>query len=393
MSNKLLTLASSLINIQSITPQDNGCQKIIAEQLKALGFTITSLDTQGTSNLWAELGDSGPLFVFSGHTDTVPAGDLNLWASDPFTADIRNNTLYGRGAADMKAAIAAMLMAYQRFLKHNAKPSIRLGIMITSDEEGDGTHGTIKIVDYLMAKKKHIQWCLIGEASSQQQLGDSIKVGRRGSLHGELHLYGKQGHIAYPHLASNPIHRCFKALDALTQTQWDQGDEHFSPSSFQIYHIHADTGASNIIPGSLSAKFNFRFSPCSTAASLQKRLEKTLADHSLEFDIEWNLSSTPFLSKPGALLKSSCDVIEEKYQIKPYINTDGGTSDGRFIAKTGCEIIELGPINKSIHQVNEHIALEDLEQLCELYTEILTELNALQHRKSDTCVQAHPHQN
>lgn len=369
-----LALAKQLINIPSITPEDNGCQDLIAGRLAKLGFDIHHIPAEQVSNLWALHGQKGPLFVFSGHTDVVPPGPLTQWSSDPFSATERDNTLYGRGAADMKSAVAAMTHAFERFLAQCPDPAFRLGMMLTSDEEGPATHGTVKLVDYLIEQQLQPDWCLIGEASSQHALADSIKIGRRGSLHGELSVLGKQGHIAYPQLADNPIHRCFTALDTLTKIQWDEGNEHFTPTSFQIYHIHADTGASNIIPGSLSAKFNFRYAPCSTHQELIDKVLHTLDEHQLDYHIDWNLSSEPFLSQPGTLTESIKGAISETLGIETEINTKGGTSDGRFIAKTGAEIVELGPINASIHQANEHINITDLNKLTDIYTQILFKL-------------------
>ncbi len=316
-----LTLSKQLINIESITPDDNDCQTVIANHLKSLGFTITNLPSNNVTNMWAEWGDRGPLFAFSGHTDTVPSGPVRQWRFPPFSATEHEGNLFGRGAADMKAAIAAMVCALQEFINETPNIEFRIGMMITSDEEGPAEDGTITIVDYLIKNNIKLDWCLIGEATSVKELGDSVKVGRRGSLHGALQLIGKQGHIAYPHLADNPIHHCFKALDALTQEEWDQGNQYFSPTSFQIYQIHADTGASNVIPGSLSAKFNFRFSPCVTADELQQRVRHTLDTHGLDYTIEWDLSSKPFLSKPGALLASCQGAIQSQRQIETFANT------------------------------------------------------------------------
>ena len=370
-----LTLAKQLIDIESITPNDNQCQTIIIDLLKSLGFNITRLPSNGVSNFWAHWGNHGPLFAFSGHTDTVPAGPTRQWRFAPFTATEHEGELFGRGAADMKAAISAMVCAIDEFLNETKEIHFQIGMMLTSDEEGPALDGTTKIVDHLIENHIPLKWCLVGEATSLKKLGDSIKIGRRGSLHGALQLIGKQGHIAYPHLADNPIHHCFKALDALTHEHWDQGNEHFAPTSFQIYQIHADTGASNVIPGRLSAKFNFRFSPCSKAEELQQRVIHTLNTHNLEYEIDWNLSSQPFLSQPGSLLSSCQQAIQSLCQITPFANTAGGTSDGRFIARTGCEIVELGPINASIHQVNERINIDDLHQLKNIYKQVLINLN------------------
>lgn len=374
MNTPTLSLAQELIKIRSITPNDNGCQKILIDRLKKLGFTIEEIHSNGVSNFWAQHGTEKPLFVFSGHTDVVPPGPEEKWTSPPFSPEIRNDHLYGRGAADMKSALAAMITATENFFQHNKKHSGSIGFIITSDEEGTATDGTIKVIEHLKQKNTAIDWCLIGEATGIDQVGDSIKVGRRGSLHGQLEVIGKQGHIAYPQLADNPIHRSFKALDALTHIEWDQGNEFFNPTSFQIYNIDADTGATNIIPGTLKAKFNFRFAPTSTAESLQERVHKVFDDHQLNYRIHWDLSSQPFLSKPARLTEAVKESIKEVCDIDTHANTTGGTSDGRFIAPTGAEVVELGPSNKSIHQVDENIKLEDLEKLTALYENILQKL-------------------
>lgn len=371
MNTETLELAKKLINIESITPNDNGCQELIGKFLTELGFSVTKIPSNGVSNLWAIYGKTGPLFAFSGHTDVVPPGNLSKWQTNPFQATVKEEYLFGRGAADMKSAVAAMLISCKNFIKNNPNFSGRIGFLITSDEEGDATDGTKKIVEYLEKNNIKLEWCLIGEASSQEKLGDSIKVGRRGSLHGALQVFGKQGHIAYPQLADNPIHRSFKALDTLTQTIWDHGDDVFTPTSFQIYNINADTGASNVIPGILTARFNFRFAPSSTADSLKAKVHKVFDDHNLQYEIQWNLMSQPFLSQPGKLTEAVINSVRDICGIETHPNTTGGTSDGRFIAATGCEIVELGAISKCIHQVNEHIKLEDLEKLSHLYKNIL----------------------
>jgi succinyl-diaminopimelate desuccinylase len=382
----VLELSQQLINIKSITPNDPACQQLLSDRLASQHYKITQLPGDLTQNFWAEQPGDKPLLVFSGHTDTVPAGDLGLWTSPPFTATIREKRLFGRGTADMKCAIAAMMVAQESFFKDNPEAHFRLGFMITSDEEGDATEGTVKLVEHTLKNNIKINWCLIGEATSINQLGDHVKIGRRGSLHGELFLKGKQGHIAYPQLADNPIHRCFKALDELTETTWDSGNDLFSPTSFQIYNIHADTGATNMIPGSLSASFNFRFAPPSTAESLKKEVLQKLDQYNLDYRIEWKLMSTPFFSKSGALLNACKTAINHQQGISTIPNTAGGTSDGRFITKTGCEIVELGPINKSIHQVNENILLEDLEQLTNIYYHVLMDLNKqLESNKERIC--------
>lgn len=371
LAAETLKLAIELINKESITPHDNTCQDLLIEKLTQMGFSIQKLSSGKVSNFWARRGQAGPLLVFAGHTDVVPPGPLEKWHSPPFAGTVRDGALFGRGSSDMKSALAAMVIACQFFLQKHPSHSGSLGFMITSDEEGDATDGTIKIVEYLQQQAVQPDWCLIGEASSQVELGDSIKIGRRGSLHGYLQVIGKQGHIAYPHLADNPIHRSFKALDELTHVSWDNGNEFFTPTSFQIYNIQADTGASNIIPGALTASFNFRFSPASTAENLKQRVHKVLDDHELNYKINWKLSSNPFFSPPGQLAQACHHAVLKICGIEPDPNTTGGTSDGRFIAALGCEIVELGPPSKHIHQINEHIKLNDLTQLAQIYLHIL----------------------
>lgn len=378
MTSETLALAKELINIPSITPNDLGCQDILINRLEKMGFSITKLPSNGVSNFLAIRGDATkqPLFAFSGHTDVVPSGNERDWKSPPFQAIVRDNKLYGRGAADMKSALAAMVIATERFIQQFPNHPTAIGFLITSDEEGNATDGTATIVRYMQHHHMKINWCLVGEASSAQQLGDSIKIGRRGSLHGALTVYGKQGHIAYPSQAINPIHRSFQALDFLTTIEWDAGNDHFTPTSFQIYNINADTGASNIIPGSLTARFNFRYSPASTAETLIQRTQETFDKYGLNYHIDWNLSSKPFLSKPGRLTKACQEVIKKHCQIDTNPNTTGGTSDGRFIAPTGAEVVELGLVSSSIHQVDEHTDINDLEKLTQLYENILKEVLA-----------------
>lgn len=369
-----LALAQQLINLPSITPDDGGSLKLISDQLEAMGFEVTHLDSNGVKNIWARRGTQAPLLVFSGHVDVVPPGPETQWTTPPFDATTRDGLLYGRGAADMKGALAAMITACEHFISAHPKHLGSIGFLITSDEEGEASDGTIKIVEHLEQNKIKPEWCIIGEASSNKELGDAIKIGRRGSLHGHLQVFGKQGHIAYPHLAENPIHRSFKALDVLSHTEWDQGNEHFSPTSFQIYNIEADTGATNVIPGSLQARFNFRFSPASSVETLQDQLQKVLDDHALNYHIDWRLSSEPFLSQPDKLTQACRESIKEICNIDTHPNTTGGTSDGRFIARLGCEIVELGAVSSCIHQVDEHIAVNDLERLTVLYRSILEKL-------------------
>ena len=369
-----LSLAQALINIESITPSDNGCQDLIAHQLSASGFHIERHPKNQTSNLWAEYSQHNqPFIVFSGHTDVVPPGEIRQWGSPPFQATIKNNKLYGRGAADMKGGLAAMIIGCQRFIKKHPHHRGSIGFMITSDEEGDAIDGTNHLIQQLQ-HSKDIAYCIVGEPSSEQHIADNVKIGRRGSLYGKLTVKGQQGHIAYPHTTTNPIHRSFKALDHLTQLEWNDYSEYFLATSFQIYNIHADTGATNIIPGRLTADFNLRYSPISQAEDLQHKIESTLNQYDIDYHIDWEHASQPFFSPPNTLAQAVHDSIENTCKQAPRFNTHGGTSDGRFIAKTGCEIIELGPINQCIHQVNEHVDIDDLKTLTTLYEDILYRL-------------------
>ncbi len=374
MSKEVLELAKRLINQESITPNDNGCQEILKKYLQEMGFVIEDVSSGKVKNFWARRGAEGPLLAFSGHTDVVPSGPLEKWVSPPFSATVRENNLFGRGAADMKGALAAMIIACQQFINQYPEHKGSIGFMITSDEEGEGVDGTIRLVEYIQKQAIKLDWCLIGEASSQDVLGDAIKVGRRGSLHGFLQVIGKQGHIAYPHLADNPIHRSFKVLDELTRVTWDNGDEFFSPTSFQIYNIQADTGASNVIPGALTARFNFRFSPASPSENLKQRVQKILDEHDLKYKIDWMIGGQPFFSPPGKLAEACKQSILKICARETKPNTIGGTSDGRFIARLGCEIVELGVVNQTIHQINEHVPVDDLIQLSLIYNEILKTL-------------------
>ncbi len=360
-------LAKQLINIESITPNDAGCQQLITDFLKPLGFQCETLDREDVSNLWARLGDQAPLFVFSGHTDVVPPGPLNDWQSQPFTATERDGNLYGRGSADMKSAIAAMMVAAKRFIHDHSDFNGSIAFAITSDEEGPAEHGTTAIIDWLKGQNLTPDYCLVGEASCEQQFGDTIKVGRRGSLHGQLTVHGIQGHIAYPHKADNAIKLAQPIIEALYAVEWDQGFDNFSPTSFEISNCHAGVGAKNIIPGELVLDFNFRFCPASTTESLQRQVERALSACEADYSIEWSISALPFYTAPAKLANAASLAIQETTGLTPTASTIGGTSDGRFFAPLGCEIVELGPINDSIHKTNEHINLNDLQQLSETY--------------------------
>ena len=369
--SETLKLLRQLIKRPSITPNDAGCQDILIEYLVSAGFQYERLPFAEVSNLWAWHGKSSPLLVFAGHTDVVPPGDEEQWQSPPFTPTETNGYLYGRGAADMKSGLAAMMVAAQKFVKQYPNHNGTIGFIITSDEEGEAKNGTRKVLEYLQKKNIKMDYCIVGEATSNEVLGDAIKIGRRGSLHGYLTILGKQGHIAYPYLADNPIHRSFQVFDALIKTTWDQGNDCFTPTSFQFYHIEADGGATNVIPGKLKAKFNFRFAPIHSHEALQKKFETILAQYQLKYVIQWNVSRQPFFKGDSKLAVITRQVIKEICQRETEPNTHGGTSDGQFFATTGCEVVELGPVHKTVHQVNEHTSIADLDKLSEVYFEIL----------------------
>lgn len=369
-----LELAKQLISIPSVTPDDLGCQIVIADRLKKIGFEIENLKFGEVDNLWARYGTQPPLFVFAGHTDVVPTGPVEQWSSDPFVPTINHDVMTGRGTADMKSSIAAMICACENFLADNKSISGSIAFLITSDEEGPAVDGTVKVIDYLQDKNKKIDWCLVGEPSSTSRLGDVIKNGRRGSMSGDLTIHGVQGHIAYPHLAKNPIHLFAPALQELTSEVWDQGNEHFPPTSFQISNINAGTGVSNVIPGDLNVQFNLRFSTAITDARIKQRVEAILDKHELNYSLEWSISGQPFLTADGRLVDAAKQAIRSVCGIETELSTSGGTSDGRFIAPTGAQVVELGPINDSIHKIDENININDLEQLTAVYTEVLSNL-------------------
>ena len=369
-----LELTQTLIARPSVTPADEGCLTIIAEHLRALGFHCQSLPFGEVSNLWAVLGDSGPLFVFAGHTDVVPTGPLQEWQSQPFAPTVKDGMLYGRGAADMKGSLAAMVTACERFL--NNKPSLtgRIGFLLTSDEEGPAINGTRAVIEHLQQHNEKITWCLVGEPTCSQKLGDTIKNGRRGSLNLELTVHGQQGHIAYPQLAENPIHAVAPALAELAAVEWDRGNEFFPPTSFQISNINAGTGATNVIPGAVNVLANFRFSTEVTETELRQRTESILEKHQLRFDAHWQLSGQPFLTPVGELVEAISEAITATIGSAPTLSTSGGTSDGRFIAPTGAQVVEFGPINATIHKVNECVSVKDLDTLSQIYSRCLSAL-------------------
>ncbi len=369
-----LALACELIRRDSVTPEDRGCQDLLIERLAPLGFKAEKMRFGEVDNLWLRRGDSGPLFCFAGHTDVVPPGPASEWTSPPFEPTIRDNRLYGRGAADMKGSIAAMTVALEAFLAEHPDVPGSLALLITSDEEGPAVNGTVKVVETLTARGETIDYCLVGEPSSTETVGDVVKNGRRGSLGAKLTVHGKQGHVAYPHLADNPIHAAAPALAELVATQWDQGNDYFPPTTFQISNIHAGAGATNVIPGELEVMFNLRFSTEQTDAGLRERIEALLDRHGLRYDIEWTLSGHPFLTEPGTLVSAIENAIRDGAGRDTELSTAGGTSDGRFIAPTGAEVVELGPVNATIHQVDENVAIPELQMLTRIYQRVLENL-------------------
>ena len=374
MTSPTFDLARELISRVSVTPNDGGCQDLLAQRLTRLGFRIERMRCGEVENLWARRGSSAPLVCFAGHTDVVPTGPLEQWHSDPFVPTVRDGVLYGRGAADMKSSIAAFITAIEAFLaKHPDHPG-SIALLITADEEGVAVNGTVRVVDALRARGEALDYCVIGEPSSVALLGDTMKNGRRGSLSGELLVRGVQGHIAYPHLSRNPIHQFAPALAELSATKWDDGNEYFPPTTWQISNISAGTGASNVIPGELRASFNFRFSTASTMESLQARVHAVLDQHELDYGLTWTLSGRPFLTPKGKLVASLSRAVVTVTGRTPELSTSGGTSDGRFIADICREVVELGPVNASIHKLNEHILLTDLDALSSIYQLALADI-------------------
>ena len=371
-----LDLAKQLIQRASISPEDIDCQQILAQRLIKLGFKIESLPFDKVSNLWAELGEEGPLFVFAGHTDVVPAGPIEEWSFDPFTPTEHEDFLYGRGSADMKSSLAAMIIATENYLATN-KPNFRIGFLITSDEEGHAINGTRKVMETFNSQNRNIDYCLVGEPSSSKRLGDTIKIGRRGSLSCKLKVQGIKGHVAYPELASNPIHSALPALAKLAAATWDAGNENFPPTSFQISNIHAGVGANNVIPDSMEIDFNLRYSTELNAETIKQRVEMILAEDGFDYQTQWHLSGEPFLTKESQLIDAVIRSVEEVIGIKPALSTAGGTSDGRFISPAGAQVVELGPCNASIHKIDERIRISDIELLAKTYAKVLVNLERL----------------
>jgi len=369
-----LELAIELISRPSVTPDDAGCQQLMIERLQAIGFNIEQMRFGEVHNFWARRGNEEPVFAFAGHTDVVPTGDPDAWSVPPFEPQIRQGLLYGRGAADMKGSLAAMVTACEAFVADHPDHQGSIAFLITSDEEGPATEGTVKVVETLESRGEKIKWCLVGEPSSTTRLGDVIKNGRRGSHNARLVIHGKQGHVAYPHLASNPIHLAAPALTELTTVEWDRGNDHFPPTTFQISNINGGTGATNVIPGSIELLINFRYSTETTHLLIEQRVAEILDRHGLTYEIEWTLSGKPFLTEAGELVEAAQTAVLEIGGYESKLSTSGGTSDGRFIAPTGAQVLELGPLNKTIHQVDECVAVKDLDLLNSIYQRILEEL-------------------
>jgi succinyl-diaminopimelate desuccinylase len=367
-------LARELISRRSVTPEDGGCQELIAARLAAIGFRIEPVRCGEVTNLWARRGSGAPLVCFAGHTDVVPTGPLAQWRSDPFIPTERDGILYGRGAADMKTSLAAFVTAIEGFVAECPDHRGSIALLLTSDEEGPAVDGTVRVVDSLRARGETIDYCIVGEPTSVSRLGDTVKNGRRGSLSGRLRVKGLQGHVAYPHLARNPVHLAAPALAELAATEWDRGNEYFPPTTWQISNVRAGTGATNVIPGEMEVLFNFRFSTASTPESLEQRVQSVLDRHGLEYDVEWTLGAKPFLTPRGTLVSMLADAIREVTGVATEVSTTGGTSDGRFLAEISREVVEFGPVNESIHKLDEHVEVASIEPLRRIYLGALRRL-------------------
>ena len=374
MANETFELAVELLKRRSLTPDHAGCNDLIAARLQKQGFHIERICHNGVDNLWARKGNTAPVVCFAGHTDVVPTGPVDQWLSDPFEPTIRDGKLYARGAADMKTSDAAFVTATERFIAAHPDHKGSIAFIITSDEEGPATDGTVRVVEALKARGELLDYCIVGEPTSAAEFGDTIKNGRRGSLSGILRVKGVQGHIAYPHLAKNPIHLAAPAIAELADTMWDEGNNYFPPTTWQISNIHSGTGATNVIPGVIEITFNFRFSTASTAEGLMDAVQEILESHGLDFEIDWTLSGKPFLTPRGPLCEKLSEAIHEVTGITPELSTTGGTSDGRFIADISREVVEFGPLNMSIHKLNEHVAVENIEPLAAIYQKTLEKL-------------------
>ncbi|MBO7911904.1 succinyl-diaminopimelate desuccinylase [Vibrio splendidus] len=371
-----LALAKDLISRQSVTPEDAGCQDLMIERLKALGFEIEVMVFEDTTNFWARRGTDAPLFAFAGHTDVVPAGPIEQWHTKPFEPTIVDGFLHGRGAADMKGSLASMIVAVEQFIAKHPDHTGSIGFLITSDEEGPFINGTVRVVEALMARGENIDMCIVGEPSSTEYVGDVVKNGRRGSITGDLTIKGTQGHVAYPHLANNPVHSSLLAINELATTEWDKGNDYFPPTSFQIPNVSAGTGASNVIPGEFNVQFNLRFSTELNNDIIVERITNTLDKYDFEYDLKWTFNGDPFLTDAGSLLDAIVDAVGHVNDVKPALLTTGGTSDGRFIARMKGQVVELGPVNATIHKVNECVKVADLEKLTDMYERTLVNLFA-----------------
>ncbi|PMJ42754.1 succinyl-diaminopimelate desuccinylase [Vibrio cyclitrophicus] len=371
-----LALAKDLISRQSVTPEDAGCQDLMIERLKALGFEIEVMVFEDTTNFWARRGTEAPLFAFAGHTDVVPAGPIEQWNTKPFEPTIVDGFLHGRGAADMKGSLASMIVAVEQFIAKHSDHTGSIGFLITSDEEGPFINGTVRVVETLMARGENIDMCIVGEPSSTEYVGDVVKNGRRGSITGDLTIKGTQGHVAYPHLANNPVHSSLLAINELATTEWDKGNDYFPPTSFQIPNVSAGTGASNVIPGEFNVQFNLRFSTELNNDIIVERITSILDKYDFEYDLKWTFNGDPFLTDAGSLLDAIVDAVGYVNDVKPALLTTGGTSDGRFIARMKGQVVELGPVNATIHKVNECVKVADLEKLTDMYERTLVNLFA-----------------
>ena len=366
-----IDLLCDLLRRPSVTPDDAGCQELLSDRLTAVGFTCETLQFNDVTNLWARRGDTSPVFCFAGHTDVVPPGDQAQWHSDPFEPTFRDGLLYGRGSADMKSGLAAMIVAIEEFVEKHPRHAGSIAVLITSDEEGRARDGTLRVMEALAARDEHVDWCVLGEPSSQNSLGDIVRIGRRGSLSGMLTVNGVQGHVAYPQLADNPIRRFAPVLAELHEIVWDNGNEFFPPTSFQVVDVRAGIGAPNVTPAELTARFNFRYSTEWTHESLQEKVHSVFDAHEINYELNWHLSGKPFLTEPGKLINAVHQAVTEHTGYAPELSTGGGTSDGRFISPAGVDVVELGPVNASIHKIDEHVRVEDVIVLTSMYRRIM----------------------
>ena len=369
-----LSLLFDLMRRRSVTPEDAGCQDVIGARLLDSGFDCETMPFGDVTNLWARRGESSPLFCFAGHTDVVPPGDTDDWCSDPFEPDVRGGCVYGRGSADMKSGLAAMVVAVERFVQEHPDHRGSIAFLITSDEEGRARDGTLKVVEALTERGEHIDWCVIGEPSSHETLGDVVRIGRRGSLSGMLEVRGEQGHVAYPHLADNPIRRFAPVLAELHEVKWDDGNDYFPPTSFQVVNLQSGVGAPNVTPGDLTARFNFRYSTEWDHHSLKERVHAIIDAHEIDYELNWHLSGEPFLTETGELIDAVCEAVREQTGTSPELSTAGGTSDGRFISPAGADVVELGPVSASIHKIDEHVREQDVAALSQMYQRILEKM-------------------